>query len=268
MCSRKPRRAGFTLVELLVVIGIIALLISILLPVLGRARKAANTTKCLSTLRQLSMAWMMYSQAYHGRSIPYYSASDEDSLWIGQLRQVYMDIDSSRLCPDAAEPSTAANFSGDIGRAWGPAPVGNAADPFLIGQSGSYGFNGWLYDYDTGTPPHRAGVHVNLYPDNEFFDFPVPRPSEVPVFCDAIWVDLFPDYNPLNVVTTMHPFTYSSGVQGAGGLQRASMMRHGLGINVAFCDGHAENLAWQQLWTLTWRPGWVIPSPLPTMPSN
>jgi prepilin-type processing-associated H-X9-DG protein len=107
-----------------------------------------------------------------------------------------------------------------------------------------------------------------LYADANFFDFPVPRPSEVPVFCDAVWVDLFPDFNPLNVVTTMHPYTYSYGVQGAGGLQRASMMRHGLGINVAFCDGHAENLAWQKLWTLTWRPGWVTPSPIPTMPTN
>jgi prepilin-type N-terminal cleavage/methylation domain-containing protein/prepilin-type processing-associated H-X9-DG protein len=57
---RRRRRAAFTLVELLVVIGIIAILISVLLPVLGAARRASEKTTCLASLNQIHNAYKMY----------------------------------------------------------------------------------------------------------------------------------------------------------------------------------------------------------------
>ena len=271
MSSPKRHARGFTLVELLVVIGIIALLISILLPALSKARRAANTVKCLSTVRSLGQAWQMYGQAHRGRSIPYYSQIDELSLWIGQLRDVYSNVDASRFCPEAMNPSTDPTCTGGVFTAWGPAAATGATAtsfPFLIGQSGSYAFNGWLYDYDSPLPPatpHRAGSHSASFPDNQFFDFPVPQSAEVPVFCDSIWIDCWPlptDPAPPN----LHPSNYPSGV----GMQmwRVCMARHVKGINVCFADGHAVTVPCEQLWTLIWKPNFVAPVPLPTMPSN
>jgi prepilin-type N-terminal cleavage/methylation domain-containing protein/prepilin-type processing-associated H-X9-DG protein len=66
--SGVPRisRRAFTLVELLVVIGIIAVMISILLPTLSRARQSANSTACLSNLRQLATAAQMHATEHKG----------------------------------------------------------------------------------------------------------------------------------------------------------------------------------------------------------
>lgn len=64
--SETADRRGFTLVELLVVIGIIALLISILLPALNRAREEGKRVQCLSNMRQVGVAAIMYTNEAKG----------------------------------------------------------------------------------------------------------------------------------------------------------------------------------------------------------
>lgn len=100
------RRNAFTLVELLVVIGIIALLISILLPALNKARASANMTRCLSNQRQFVLGLIMYTNDYRNGCLPpsydFATGAPWENIMAPYFGERFFGINIMR-CADAAE---------------------------------------------------------------------------------------------------------------------------------------------------------------------
>jgi len=246
------RRKGFTLVELLVVIGIIATLIAILLPALNKAREAARTTQCLSNLRQMAVAFQMYTNNNKGRGVGYSTAVNgltkeglpDSGFWMQQLRPYNGDISVIGICPEAAEPSTV-NW-GAVNIAWGP----DAADDtqsFLYRVHGSYAMNGWLYGYDVDIPGLFGGERYagqGVGPREAWHTYPVKQSSTVPLFADSAWVDTWPK-------DTDDPGDLVSGNTSL--MSRVCLKRHNKRFcNVAFMDGHGESVLLTGLYNLKW----------------
>lgn len=93
------KRKGFTLIELLVVIAIIAILAAILFPVFAQAREKARAITCLSNMKQISLAYIMYSQDADEEGPGGYATAANGSGWATQ-EFAYVKSTGAYMCPD------------------------------------------------------------------------------------------------------------------------------------------------------------------------
>jgi prepilin-type N-terminal cleavage/methylation domain-containing protein/prepilin-type processing-associated H-X9-DG protein len=102
----RRRSRGFTLVELLVVVGIIAVLVSLLLPAVQAVRAAARRTACASNMRQVGLGVLLYATAHHGRWPETTHTTEPDPVtgefvkaWIYTVAPYIESVDAIRICP-------------------------------------------------------------------------------------------------------------------------------------------------------------------------
>ncbi len=92
-------RRAFTLIELLVVIAIIGLLVGLLLPAVQYSREAARRTHCASSMKQLGLAVLTFTDIHEGR-YPFTVHAGTDKSWVFTLAPFLEDVNSIRICPD------------------------------------------------------------------------------------------------------------------------------------------------------------------------
>jgi prepilin-type N-terminal cleavage/methylation domain-containing protein/prepilin-type processing-associated H-X9-DG protein len=251
----KARPHAFTLVELLVVVGLIAVLISLLLPVIGKARSAAQAAACLSNLRQMGTAWTMYTSENRGRLMDHVwvNMAQPDrawkAYWLGVLED-YKVSGKSLLCPaaDAPIPFNQNKGHGNVNHAWTGkyAPGGSVIrfSPALYRES-SYGYNKNL-TAGGGFGSNSKATKVSA----------IRTPWDVPVFLDATYVDFAPDNG-----TPDSPVAPPPNLRGdtpiAEDHWRFLIARHGRAINCYFVDGSARRVPLEETYELTWNSKWV-----------
>lgn len=210
----KPlKRSAFTLVELLVVIGIIATLIAILLPAINRARLQAVDIKCRSNLRQMAIAWNLYgaqepkARFYISATGPYYIRKGDMYFGIGQLYSMHYLTQAVTICP------TTLIRQRDIQQDWASAPAGtDLFSDYLCRRALPYG---------GGYPDRNLSGHDGT--DTTSY---------------VSWIDLKNAKAGLMLFADNSLFGYSGYVQG-----KNVTLEHNndKSANTVYCDGHVES---------------------------
>jgi prepilin-type processing-associated H-X9-DG protein len=261
-------RPAVTLVELLVVVGIIALLMGILIRGLARARRSARAAVCLSNLRQWGHAHEMYRNANRGRAVIEWHGGRTGLFWWELLAPYNGDVPGTLVCPEATAARDDSPDRGDgvprkaqrgtAGHAWRVASF-HAAEPQWVLRGdwrGSYGFNEVLY---TGTRLNSIFVGV------EQFGHPPKSPERIPLLGDCVETGVSAGHSvpPKNV---QDPEDYWDLSYSGDDLPAYCIDRHGTAVNVVFLDGHAERVTLPGLWKLQWSANFeskdvVVPRP-------
>jgi len=225
------RRRAFTLVELLVVIGIIALLIAILLPVLNKAKEAANKIACASNLRSIGQALYMYTN--ETKYYPAHAAQTSGGItavWPSRLRKYAKMGRKVFWCPSRDtgyqwqdKTGTGAGFatSADAGYGYDPGEVLLLVSTIRF----SYGYNDWGAGALTSNNNEQKGLGGDInfnYAVHELKASRVRKPAEMLAIADvtgsADWKFNLDPYQSDQFPAKIH----------------------NLGANVLFADGHVQ----------------------------
>jgi prepilin-type N-terminal cleavage/methylation domain-containing protein/prepilin-type processing-associated H-X9-DG protein len=211
-CGSAGERTAFTLIELLVVISIIAVLASMLLPVLAKAKVRAQGVACLNNNRQLLAAWLLYAQDSEGRLVPNYPNGirggwvDGKICWVGPTLSDNLNtanLSSSLLGPYAGKQAKLYHCPSDRSRGFGQGTerVRSVSMNAFVGNPGStrpppnYVYAGWqqfirLSDFKN---PTEIFVFLDEHPDSindGFFIYCSRTPPET-----SDWSDLPASYH-------------------------------------------------------------------------